>query len=59
MAYEVIVAGVGSMGAATCRELAARGVPVLGLEQGALPNPMASFAGRLREIGISYFFNPV
>ena len=34
MAYDVIVAGVGSMGAAACRELAARGVRVLGLEAG-------------------------
>ena len=58
MAYEVIVAGVGSMGAATCRELAARGVPVLGLEQGALPNPMASFAGRTRAIRLSYSEHP-
>ena len=32
MAYDVIMAGVGSMGAAACRELAARGVRVLGLE---------------------------
>ena len=53
MAYDVIVAGVGSMGAAACRELAARGVRVLGLEQGALPNPLASFAGRTRAIRLS------
>ncbi len=58
MAYDVIVAGVGSMGAAACRELAARGVRVLGLEAGALPNPLASFAGRTRAIRLSYSEHP-
>ena len=37
--YDVIVVGVGSMGASTCFNLAERGVRVLGLEQGPLPNP--------------------
>ncbi|MBC8325255.1 MAG: N-methyl-L-tryptophan oxidase [Verrucomicrobia subdivision 3 bacterium] len=58
MAYDVIVVGVGSMGAATCSELAARGVRVLGLGAGALPNPIASFAGRTRAIRLSYSEHP-
>ena len=58
MAHDVIVAGVGSMGAAACRELAARGLRVLGLEAGALPNPLASFAGRTRAIRLSYSEHP-
>ncbi len=46
------------MGAAACRELAARGLRVLGLEAGALPNPLASFAGRTRAIRLSYSEHP-
>ena len=48
--FDVVVVGVGSMGAATCYQLAQRGVRVLGLEQGSLPNPHASFAGATRAI---------
>ncbi|MEE2714561.1 MAG: N-methyl-L-tryptophan oxidase [Verrucomicrobiota bacterium] len=58
MAWDVIVIGVGSMGSATCYNLAKRGVRVLGLEQGPLPNPMASFAGATRAIRLSYTEHP-
>jgi len=46
------------MGAATCYQLAQRGVRVLGLEQGSLPNPNASFAGATRAIRLSYAEHP-
>ena len=58
MSYQVIVVGVGSMGAATCWRLARKGINVLGLEQGALPNPLASFAGATRAIRLSYTEHP-
>lgn len=56
--YDVIVVGVGSMGASTCFRLARRGVHVLGLEQGPLPNPEASFTGATRAIRLSYSEHP-
>ena len=56
--YDVIVVGVGSMGASTCYRLAERGAKVLGLEQGPLPNPEASFAGATRAIRLSYNEHP-
>ena len=56
--FDVIVVGVGSMGAATCYQLAQRGVRVLGLEQGPLPNPDASFTGATRAIRLSYTEHP-
>jgi len=56
--FDVIVVGVGSMGAAACWQLARRGVRVLGLEQGPLPNPLASFAGATRVIRLSYTEHP-
>lgn len=46
------------MGAAACHALSARGVRVLGLEQGSLPNPLASFAGATRAIRLSYTEHP-
>ena len=58
MIFDVIVVGVGSMGASACWQLAKRGVKVLGLEQGPLPNPMASFAGATRAIRLSYTEHP-
>ena len=57
-AFDVIVVGVGSMGAATCWHLAGRGLKVLGLEQGPVPNPEASFAGLTRAIRLSYAEHP-
>ena len=57
-AFDVIVLGVGSMGASTCWHLARRGLRVLGLEQGQIPNPEASFAGLTRAIRLSYAEHP-
>lgn len=57
-AFDVIVLGVGSMGASTCWHLARRGLRVLGLEQGQIPNPDASFAGLTRAIRLSYAEHP-
>jgi len=58
MIFDVIVVGVGSMGAPACYQLAKRGVKVLGLEQGSLPSPLATFAGATRVIRLSYTEHP-
>jgi len=57
-AFDVIVIGVGSMGAATCWELARRGVRVLGLEQFGIPNALGSHHGHSRMIRLAYFEHP-
>lgn len=46
--YDVIVIGLGAMGAATCHELARRGVRVLGLDQHAPPHAYGSSHGDTR-----------
>ncbi|MGY8914859.1 MAG: FAD-dependent oxidoreductase, partial [Flavobacteriales bacterium] len=56
--YDVIVVGVGSMGAATCYSLAARGVKVLGLEQFNLVHENGSHAGQSRMVRKAYFEHP-
>ena len=56
--FDVIVVGVGTMGAAACRHLAQRGVRVLGLEQFDIPNTMASHHGFSRMIRLCYFEHP-
>ena len=56
--FEVIVAGVGAMGAACCRELAARGKRVLGLDAYDIPNDRSSHHGRTRMIRTAYFEHP-
>lgn len=56
--YDVIVVGVGSMGAATCYSLAARGVKVLGLEQFNLVHENGSHAGKSRMVRKAYFEHP-
>ena len=56
--YDVIVAGVGSMGAAACSHLARRGVSVLGLERHALVHEYGSHHGRARMIRQAYFEHP-
>ena len=45
---EVIVVGLGAMGSATCWQLAARGVSVMGLDQYAPPHPYGSTHGDSR-----------
>lgn len=55
MAYDVIVVGVGSMGAATCMSLAQRGARVLGLEQFDIPHRMGAHHGHSRMVRQAYF----
>lgn len=56
--YDVIVIGVGSMGAPTSYYLAERGLKVLGLEQFDIPNQKSSHGGQSRLIRKAYFENP-
>ncbi|MTI41817.1 N-methyl-L-tryptophan oxidase [Fulvivirga lutimaris] len=55
MVYDVIVIGVGSMGSATCYQLAARGVKVLGIEQFGISHENGSHTGQSRIIRKAYF----
>lgn len=56
--FDVIVIGVGSMGAATCYELAERGLRVLGLEQFRAPHEQGEHSGQSRIIRKAYFEHP-
>src|SRR5678815_3781590 len=56
--YDVIVIGVGSMGAATCYYLAKRGQKVLGLDQFDISHEMGSHGGQSRIIRKAYFEHP-
>src|SRR5256885_11301403 len=56
--YDVIVVGVGAMGASTCWELSRRGVRVLGLEQFDIPNTCGSSHGFSRMIRLAYYEHP-
>lgn len=58
MAYDVIVVGVGSMGAATCLSLAQRGARVLGLEQFDIPHRLGAHHGHSRMVRQAYFEHP-
>ena len=53
--YDVIVIGVGSMGAAACWYLAKRDYKVLGLEQFDIPHEQGAHAGQSRIIRKAYF----
>ena len=53
--YDVIVIGVGSMGAAACWYLAKGGYKILGLEQFDIPHEQGSHAGQSRIIRKAYF----
>lgn len=57
--YDVIVAGVGAMGAQTCWQLARRGQRVLGLDRYDIPNSMGSSHGVHRIIRLAYFEHPL
>ncbi len=57
-AFDVLVIGVGSMGAAACYHLAKRGVRVLGLEQFDIPNELGSHNGQTRIIRKAYGESP-
>jgi sarcosine oxidase len=56
--YDVIVVGVGGMGAAACWRLARRGVRVLGLEQFEIGHDLGSSHGQSRIIRKAYFEHP-
>src|SRR5919106_4674775 len=56
--YDVIVAGVGGMGSATCWQLARRGQRVLGLERFDIPHAMGSSHGVNRIIRLAYWEHP-
>lgn len=58
MTYDVIVVGVGAMGAAATSQLAARGLRVLGLERFPLAHAFGSSHGLTRIIRLSYFEHP-
>lgn len=53
--YDVIVVGVGGMGAAACHQLARRGQRVLGLEKFAIGHAMGSSHGLTRILRLAYF----
>lgn len=56
--YDVIVLGVGTMGAAACYYLSKQGVSVLGIEQFEIPHDQCSHAGQSRIIRKAYFEHP-
>ena len=56
--YDVIVAGIGGMGSATCATLAKRGKRVLGLEKFDIPHAMGSSHGVNRIIRLAYYEDP-
>ncbi len=56
--WDVIVTGLGAMGSAAARELARRGLRVLGLERYAPPHAHGSTHGRTRIIREAYFEHP-
>jgi glycine/D-amino acid oxidase-like deaminating enzyme len=56
--HDVIVLGVGGMGAAACYHLAQRGANVLGLEQYSLNHDRGSSHGESRIIRQAYFEHP-
>jgi sarcosine oxidase len=56
--FDVIVVGVGTMGAAACYHLARRGVRVLGLDRFDIPNSMGAAHGYSRMIRLAYFEHP-
>ncbi len=56
--YDVIVVGVGGMGAAACWQLARRGTRVLGLERFDIPHAEGSSHGVTRIIRLAYYESP-
>lgn len=58
MNYDVIVIGVGAMGAASLEQLSRRGASVLGIEASSVPNAEGSSGGDTRLIRKAYFEHP-
>ncbi len=57
-AFDAIVLGVGTMGAATCWRLAERGMRVLGLERFDIPHSMGAHHGHSRMFRLAYSEHP-
>jgi sarcosine oxidase len=56
---DIIVVGLGAMGAALCHELARRGVAVVGVDSHSPPHGLGSSHGRTRIIREAYFEHPL
>jgi sarcosine oxidase len=56
--FDVVVCGLGAMGSSTVRQLARRGVRVLGLERFAIGHDRGSSHGATRIIRLGYFEHP-
>jgi sarcosine oxidase len=56
--FDVIVIGVGAMGASACWHLARRGRRVLGIEQFGIPHTLGSSHGQTRMIRLAYYEHP-
>ena len=56
--HDVIVVGIGSMGAAACLHLAKRGASVLGIDSQPVPNTNSSYNGNTRVIRLTYQEHP-
>ena len=56
--HDVIVVGIGSMGAAACLHLAKRGTKVLGIDSQPVPNTHSSYNGNTRVIRLTYQEHP-
>src|SRR5580698_7157862 len=56
--YDVIVIGVGAMGASSCFHLAESGARVLGIEQFDIPHDRGSSHGFSRMIRAAYYEEP-
>lgn len=56
--YDVIVVGVGTMGASACYHLAGRDVRVLGIERFGIPHDRGAHHGHSRAIRKAYFEHP-
>lgn len=56
--YDMIIIGLGSMGSASCYELARRGHRVLGIEQFGIPHDNGSHGGQSRIVRKAYFEHP-
>jgi sarcosine oxidase len=56
--FDVIVVGIGAMGAAACWQLARRGLRVLGLEQFDIPHSRGSSHGYSRLTRTAYYEHP-
>ena len=56
--HDVIVVGIGSMGAAACLHLAKRGASVLGIDSQPIPNTNSSYNGNTRVIRLTYQEHP-